>query len=83
MAFHMLGALNLHPDQKAVLEALQAKLHDRAGMGVTLVGNYLTVRWNDPKGQLCSVSMIVHAITPGHWFDEHYDVDPMEECDDK
>jgi hypothetical protein len=77
--FHILGALNLHPDQAEVLEELRKKL--ARVMGVTLQGNRLTVRWG-AGNTLHQVTLIVDEIWPTTW-DTCYQKDAREDKDDR
>lgn len=50
--------------QAKILETLRARIANVAG--VTLVGNRLTVRWNDEEGRLVDVHMAILSVDDGN-----------------
>lgn len=59
-------------EEAEVLDQLRDRLHSKAGMGVTLIGNRLTLRWTDPKSkQLVDVHLIIAEVGTPTEMKEH------------
>lgn len=66
---HDLYEMKLHPKAQKTMEELLEKLHTKGGMGVTHMGNRLTVRWG--SGNLRSVHLLILEVDDGR---------PEEQC---
>lgn len=54
---------DLSAEAKAVVSDMCNRLATR--FGVTLQGQHVTICWNDKRGRLCQVSMIVDSVDDG------------------
>lgn len=54
----------LTPAAETIVDDLRRRLHDRAGLGVTVQGDRVTVRWGRGD-KLVQVSMVIAEIDDG------------------